>query len=130
GWLPASVAFALTFRGGPATEDWPQLRERLYRQRLAPLEAHLKDVRRLLVVPAGWMAGVPVESLTDRYTVSYVPSGSVFARRREQRPAVTAAPSLLALGAPAFTRAQPPPPAPPRAPPPWHRRRCPSTACC
>jgi hypothetical protein len=52
------------------------------------------------------MAGVPVEALTDRYTVSYVPSGSVFARRREQRPAVAAAPSLLALGDPTFTREQ------------------------
>jgi CHAT domain-containing protein len=107
------VAFALTFRGGPATADWPELRQRLYRQRLAPLETHLKGVQQLLVVPAGLMAGVPVEALTDRYTVGYVPSGSVFARLREQRPPTAASPSLLALGDPAFTRAQPTAAAPP-----------------
>jgi hypothetical protein len=61
------------------------------------------------------MAGVPVEALTDRYTVSYVPSGTLFARLREQnrQPASPAsnAPRLLAVGAPNFQR-----PAPPAAP--------------
>jgi tetratricopeptide (TPR) repeat protein len=114
-WLPGAVAFALTFRGGPATDDWPQLRQRLYRQRLAPLESHLKGVRQLLAVPAGVMAGVPVEALSDRFTVSYVPSGSVFARLREQRPPAAPA-ALLAVGDPTFTHPQaaaaPPPPLP------------------
>jgi hypothetical protein len=47
------------------------------------------------------MAGIPVEVLTDRYLVSYAPSGSVFARlRQKHRPLET--PTLLALGDPNF----------------------------
>ena len=37
----------------------------LGKQRLAPLEPHLKGVRRLLVVPTEWMALVPVEVEPD-----------------------------------------------------------------
>jgi tetratricopeptide (TPR) repeat protein len=89
------------------------LRDLLYRQRLLPLEKHLAGVRRLLVVPTGALARVPVEALTDRWTVSYVPSGSAFARAAEQprRPRMT---SALVLADPVFT-ATPPryPPAPP-----------------
>jgi hypothetical protein len=111
--LPRRTRVALGERGSAPAAD---LLRRLAAQRLAPLEQHLQDIQQLLVVPAGVMAGVPVEALTDRYTVSYVPSGSVFAHRREQRPAVAAAPSLLALGDPAFTRAQPAAVAPPPLP--------------
>ncbi len=73
----------------------------LYQQRLAPLAAHLKGVRQLLVVPVGEMARVPVEALTDRFTVSYVPSGTVFARLAEQHRGLGGE-TLLALGDPAF----------------------------
>jgi tetratricopeptide (TPR) repeat protein len=92
---------------------------RLAAQRLEPLAPHLAAtanlpaVRRLVVVPIGRMAGIPVEVLTDRYLVSYAPSGSVFARLRQRhRPLV--APTLLALGDPTFALpevgAPPPPP--------------------
>ena len=49
-----------------------------------PVKENTKAVRRLIVLPVGWLPGVPVEALTDRYTVSYIPSGTVFARLREQ----------------------------------------------
>jgi hypothetical protein len=92
---------------------------RLAQQRLDPLTPHLAATadlpaaRRLIVVPAGRMAGVPVEALTDRYTVSYAPSATVFARlRQKHRP--LASPTLLALGDPNFTSPQSgPPPQPP-----------------
>jgi hypothetical protein len=74
---------------------------RLAAQRLEPLAPHLAGVTRLVVVPAGRMAGVPVEALSDRYLVSYAPSGSVFARlRQKHRP--LAGPTLLAVGDPVF----------------------------
>jgi tetratricopeptide (TPR) repeat protein len=92
---------------------------RLAEQRLGPLAPHLAataelpSVRRLVVVPAGRMAGVPVEALADRYTVSYVPSGTVFARLRQKHRALET-PALLALGDPTFGRPSAgPPPEPP-----------------
>jgi tetratricopeptide (TPR) repeat protein len=79
----------------------------LAEQRLRPLEPHLAAtdklpaVQHLLVVPAGRMAGIPVELLCDRCTVSYVPSGSVLSRlRQKHRPLEH--PSLLAVGDPNF----------------------------
>jgi tetratricopeptide (TPR) repeat protein len=92
---------------------------RLAAQRLEPLATHLAAsadlpaVGRLVVVPAGRMAGIPVEALTDRYLVSYAPSGSVFARLcQKHRP--LAEPTLLAVGDPTFTLPQAgPPPEPP-----------------
>jgi tetratricopeptide (TPR) repeat protein len=92
---------------------------RLAAQRLDPLAPHLAAtadlpaVRRLIVIPVGAMAGVPVEVLTDRYLVSYAPSGSVFARLVQQHRPLEA-PTLLALGDPNFTTPDAgPPPEPP-----------------
>jgi CHAT domain-containing protein len=80
----------------------------LRRLRLEPLLAHLRErdglpaVEHLLVVPTGWAAHVPLEVLDPDHRISYVPSGSAFARmRRQARP--LRATSLLALGDPAFT---------------------------
>jgi tetratricopeptide (TPR) repeat protein len=80
----------------------------LTRLRLDPLRPYLGAgnglpvVQRLLVVPTDWAAGVPLEVLGTGYRISYVPSGSVFARLRQQHRAVDGA-SLLALGDPVFT---------------------------
>ncbi len=88
-------------------------------QRLNPLASHLAAsadlpaVRHLVVVPVTSMSGVPVEVLTDRFRVSYAPSGSVFARLRA-RPRSLNAPTLLALGDPSFALPDAgPPPEPP-----------------
>jgi CHAT domain-containing protein len=80
---------------------------RLAAQRLAPLETHLRGVKHLFVVSAGAMAGVPVEPLSDAYTVSYVPSGTQLARLLSRaRARVAAEPRstfrLLAVGDPAY----------------------------
>jgi tetratricopeptide (TPR) repeat protein len=91
----------------------------LHKQWLAPLEGHLKAkgrlpaVRQLLVVPTSGMALVPVEVLTTKYTISYVPSGSVFARLREKHRPLAGGP-VLALGDPLFTEATRKQPAPPK----------------
>jgi CHAT domain-containing protein len=113
-----------------AEVDKQTLARKLYGQRLAPLEPHLRTsaklpaVQRLIVVPAGWMNAIPVEALTDRYTVSYAPSGTVFARLQEQRQQAAAKDRqasdyrLLAVGDPVF--ALPPTPSQPEPPPPDH----------
>jgi tetratricopeptide (TPR) repeat protein len=92
---------------------------RLAAQRLEPLAPHLAATAdlpaatRLVVVPAGRMAGIPVEALSERYLVSYAPSGSVFARlRAKHRP--LAEPTVLAVGDPTFALPDSgPPPKPP-----------------
>jgi hypothetical protein len=83
-----------------------------YEQRVAPLKPHLKGVKHLIVVPSGSMSGLPVEALTDRYTVSYTPSASVFARLKERHRKLEGA-SLLVLADPAFERSPEKAPAPP-----------------
>jgi CHAT domain-containing protein/Flp pilus assembly protein TadD len=61
------------------------LMQELYTQRLAPVEPRLAGVGRLIVLPAGWMAGLPVEALTDDYAVSYAPSATMYAWLTEGR---------------------------------------------
>src|SRR5262249_35764848 len=86
--LPRRLRTGLTTpEGAGGTRE--ELPRRLRAQRLTPLETHLQAagalpaVTRLIVLPGGWMAGIPVETLTDRYTISYAPSGTVFARLQE-----------------------------------------------
>src|SRR5262249_12693003 len=80
----------------------------------------LPTVRHLIVLTSTQMAGIPVEVLTDRYTISYAPSGTIFAWLHEKgSEAERAGPrsrpiSILAVGDPVFepaqTPASPPPP--------------------
>jgi tetratricopeptide (TPR) repeat protein len=85
-----------------------RLSQALLDQRLKPLKPHLQAcdgmpaVRHLLVVPTGWAGLVPLEVLGTPYRISYVPSGSVYARLRQQHRALQGS-SLLALGDPVFT---------------------------
>jgi CHAT domain-containing protein len=95
-----------SFRGAFVQTRRPQLLTALHRQRIAPLEPHLKGVRHLLVVPSGPMSAVPVEALTDRYLVSYIPSASVYARAMQKHRPLEAS-SLLVLADPVFTRTAP-----------------------
>ncbi len=108
-WLAERVRGAFVFRPADAAGPWIDLTRRLARQRLAPLEEHLNAqadrpaVRHLIVLPSHEMSRIPVEAFTDRVTVSYAPSGTMFAWLRERRAAreVPAA-TLFALGDPAF----------------------------
>jgi tetratricopeptide (TPR) repeat protein len=120
-WTPADDRLPRLLRDDLARgePDADRHARRLAEQRLAPLAPHLAAkgdlpaVRHLVVVPVGRMAGVPVEALTDRYLVSYAPSGTVFARLRRQHRSLKA-PTLLALGDPNFTTPDAgPPPEPP-----------------
>jgi tetratricopeptide (TPR) repeat protein len=115
--LPGRFRRALADPATTAAER-DELARRLTEQRLAPVAPRLRArdglpaVGRLVVLPAGVMAGVPLEALTDRYAVSYAPSGTVFARLREKHRPLRAD-SLLALGDPAFAGPAAAPPAPP-----------------
>lgn len=69
-------------------------------------------MRHLIVLPSNRMAGIPVEALTDRFTVSYAPSATTFAWLRERRGKAasrdggTLGRTLLAVGDPNFQRPQ------------------------
>lgn len=91
------------------------LAKALYDQRLAPLTQHLDGVKSLYVVAVNEMAAIPVELLTDQYTISYVPSGT-FLARLEDKP-MPAGSSLLALGDPVFGRSEQKPSGPESLPP-------------
>lgn len=74
-------------------------------QRIDPVVATLPNIRHLIVLPVGPMSHVPIQVLTNRYTVSYAPSATLSAwlcevtdqgeRRHRRR-------SLLALGNPRY----------------------------
>jgi CHAT domain-containing protein/Flp pilus assembly protein TadD len=102
--LPDALRQALANAAAPSSADVVVLSRRLAAQRLAPLEQHLDGVRHLVVCPAGSMAALPLEALTDQYTISYVPSATVFTRLAEKRLQRSVAPTLLALGDPVFDR--------------------------
>jgi hypothetical protein len=115
--LPADLYRLLRQPEADSDRERRRFSEALRRQRLGPLRAYLgaKDglpaVRHLLVVPTGWAALVPLEVLSADYRISYVPSGSVYARLRKQHRRLEGK-SLLALGDPTF--AIPKAPAPPK----------------
>jgi CHAT domain-containing protein/Tfp pilus assembly protein PilF len=105
----------LLVQGSASWGDKEQaLLRRLYDERLKPLEGLLQRtdqfpaVRHLVILPVGRMGVIPVEALTDRYTISYAPSATIFARIREQRPQSQnqrreqSPPRLLALANPAL----------------------------
>jgi CHAT domain-containing protein/Tfp pilus assembly protein PilF len=96
-------------RPATAAAEIEALSQRLYAQRLAPLEKHLEGVKRLYVVPVEQRAGIPLEVLTDRYTISYTPSGTQLARRHKQ-PRPSGPRMLLAIGDPFFTKTDRPKP--------------------
>ncbi len=99
--LPNQLRTALA-HGDVGAEKIETLAKQLYAQRLEPLAARLDGVQRLYVIGTNQMAGIPVQLLTDRYTVSYLPSGTFLARLKDKtRPKNH---SLLALGDPVFKR--------------------------
>jgi hypothetical protein len=79
GSVPAQLRLAISEKPSQGHNDWQELRRQAAAERLVPLEQHLRGVHQLVVLSAWTMAGVPVEVLTDRYTVSYAPSATLFA---------------------------------------------------
>jgi CHAT domain-containing protein/Tfp pilus assembly protein PilF len=91
------------------TPAWRDLAEALAKQRLEPLRPQLKGVTHLIVLPSPALAGVPIDALlaaqpadAPRPTISYTPSGTMFARLAQPRPGPASLSRLLALGDPAF----------------------------
>src|SRR5262249_9582162 len=85
--------------------DWEDLRNRLAKQYLAPLEGHLQGINHLVVLPSGRMWRIPIESFSDRYRVSYAPSATVYARLRERKNKAVGS-DLLAVGDAFYTADQ------------------------
>jgi CHAT domain-containing protein/tetratricopeptide (TPR) repeat protein len=100
--LPTQFREALAKSASVAEID--ALAKKLHAQRLAPLAKHLDGVKRLVVAPVNRMAGIPVEALTEQYTVSYTPSGTYLARLQERKPLYGT--RLLAVGDPLFLPTQ------------------------
>ncbi len=107
--LPRKARFALSTPSANSSELNAAL-SALHRQRIVSVECLLNEdvqprsVRHLIVLPTG-MGGIPVEALTDQYTISYAPSGSMHAWLRAARPqGPDHAAGLFALGDPLFKR--------------------------
>src|SRR5262249_10843039 len=111
--------------GRAAEGDWRPLAGAVARQRLGPLEPHLKGVRRVVVVNSPGLAGVPIEVLfTARGragepapVVAYAPSASMVALMAKTRAPADRPATLLALGDPAYPA---PTPGSDQGPPPDH----------
>jgi hypothetical protein len=108
----ASRVHAAARQPGRGLVEARKLVGQLRKQRLAPVKKHLEArgqlpaVRRLVVIPVGEMADVPVELLAEGCTVSYAPSASLFARGVGRRRPLRLD-SLVALGDPVFQRERP-----------------------
>jgi len=107
--LPGRVRSLLARGGHDRDDDRNESLRQLHAQRIAPVEPHLSGVGHLVVLPAGSMAAIPIEALTDRYTVSYAPSATVYAWLRQNRgsraagdDAAAGTRTLLAVGDPRF----------------------------
>jgi CHAT domain-containing protein len=115
--LPQEVRHMVAQPPKDVAAAWQKPATQLYRQRLAPLAKHLgagnelPAVRHLILLPSAQLAGIPVEALvatrTEKqpaYTVSYAPSGTMFAYLQEKRQkARSQSPArLLVLGDPVF----------------------------
>jgi CHAT domain-containing protein/tetratricopeptide (TPR) repeat protein len=95
--------YARTFEKSMMDVVQAHLRE-LYQEVFAPVRAHL-SARHLIIVPHGVLHYLPFHALRDdtgylidSYTISYAPSGSIFAHCQE-KPACADGPSLV-LGIP------------------------------
>lgn len=99
-WTKDDTALPAKLRQALAGSDPAVLVERfakqLHAQRIAPALPHLDGVKTLYCVPVNEMAGIPIEALTQDFTISYVPSGSYLAKLKNTP--VPTGNRLLALG--------------------------------
>jgi tetratricopeptide (TPR) repeat protein len=113
GELPRQLRLAVAQPPNQNRQDWQESVRQATAQRLTQVEPHLQGVRQLVVLSAWTMAGLPIEALSERYTVSYAPSATLFARLQEQRQNLLASANdrparnsrILALGDPLFSSA-------------------------
>src|SRR5262249_33838843 len=109
-----STQFRETLAKSASASEIDALAKKLYAQRLAPLGKHLAGGKRVFVAPVNQMAGIPIEALTAQYTLSYTPSRTYLAGRKDHyRPHNT---SGLAVGYPLLPTAKEAP-QPPALPP-------------
>lgn len=105
--LPHQARTAVIKRADPANVRG--LLGRLEAQRLIPLAPQLAGIRHLIILSSQELAGLPLEAVTDRYQITYAPSGTLLTRlieARTGRPEQRATPrSLLALGDPVLQQA-------------------------
>lgn len=78
----------------------------LHQELMAPLRERLRDARHLVIVPHGLLHYLPFHALfdgrdylIDAFTISYAPSGGVYALCNRARPAMAAGPPLV-IGVP------------------------------
>ncbi len=96
--LPLRLRQMVANPPGPRAEEWRDIAGHLALQRLSPLREQLQArgtlpaVRHLVVLPSRALEGVPVEILLDAWeaqnrpqTVSYIPSGTIYAWLRQRR---------------------------------------------
>ncbi len=107
--LARRVAELLVKEGSDA-DMLRKLLVRLSAQRLDPVQQFLEAgdglplARRLVVVPSPSMRGMPVSLLAERFTVSYAPSGTVYAHLRQNRDVKKErGVKLLAVAAPLYS---------------------------
>jgi CHAT domain-containing protein len=98
--LPARFYTALA--QGTLYGEVASLATKLYSQRLAPLTKQLDGVKHVFVAPVHRMASVPLEALTDQYTISYISSGTILTLLKEQHSNRPRSKGLLAVGDPVF----------------------------
>jgi CHAT domain-containing protein/tetratricopeptide (TPR) repeat protein len=96
--LPSQFRAALA--GSATAVEIEGLAQKLYAQRLAPLQAHLAGVKQLFIAPVWQMASIPIEALTDEFTVSYAASGTFLARLKGRDR--LRSDGVLAIGDPEF----------------------------
>jgi CHAT domain-containing protein len=87
--------------------EWRHHAAELAKYRLEPLQAYLKNVDELVILPSEALAEIPIEALVaewpwgrEQFKISHAPSGSMFARLVERRHGrINRAPAgLLAIG--------------------------------
>lgn len=110
--LPEQLRIALSSPLSGGNSPYAGLVSRLAAQRILPLEPHLRGreglppVRQLIVLPSRALAGIPVDILMANRTVTYAPSGTIYAWIKEKSKLATrgktSSPRLLAIGDPAF----------------------------
>lgn len=85
-------------------EQCQQLLAQLRKQRIEPIEKHLKEIQHVVVLPSSKMCAIPVELLLPEKRVSYAPSATMYAYLTQQPKAKGS--KLLALGDPLFSAKQ------------------------